>query len=254
MNIKPKKSLGQHFLHDANILRNICASVAAKNDERVIEIGPGEGALTTFLVNQYEDVLAIEIDDRAVNLLAEKLPNLKVIQGDILKISWDDVLKPEGKNVVVGNIPYYITSPILFKVMDAGAVFRRAVFLMQKEVAERLVASPGSKAYGILSVQAQLFGKVDYLFTVSRHVFYPKPKVESAVISFEPFSETLPVEREHLKQVVRTAFNQRRKKLSNSLKSLVQDPNSIDFDLNLRPDQLQPKDYIKLTQEVFKVG
>lgn len=254
MNLKPKKSLGQHFLHDANILRNICASVAAKKDERVIEIGPGEGALTRFLVHQFEDVLAIEIDNRAVNLLAEQLPDLKVIHADILNINWDDVLKPEGKNVIVGNIPYYITSPILFKVMDAGAVIRRAVFLMQKEVAERLVASPGSKAYGILSVQAQLFGKVDYLFTVSRHVFHPKPNVESAVISFEPHAETLSVKSDHLKKVVRTAFNQRRKKLSNSLKSLIKDPKSLDFDLNLRPDQLQPSDYIKLTQEVFKLG
>jgi 16S rRNA (adenine1518-N6/adenine1519-N6)-dimethyltransferase len=253
MNIKPKKSLGQHFLHDANVLRNISAAVAAKDDERVIEIGPGEGALTVYLMNQYKDLLAIEIDDRAVELLAQKFPDLNVIHKDILKTDWDDILKSDGKNVVVGNIPYYITSPILFKVMDAGAVFRRAVFLMQKEVAERLVASPGSKAYGILSVQAQLFGKVEYLFTVSRHVFHPKPKVESAVIAFEPFSEELAVPREQLKQVVRTAFNQRRKKLSNSLKALQIDPEKIDFDLNLRPDQIKPTDYLKLTEEVFKL-
>jgi len=251
MNIKPKKSLGQHFLHDSNILRNITLATAAKDDERVIEIGPGEGALTAFLLEKYKDVTAIEIDNRAIEVLEQRFPDLNLIHGDILKTPWEDVLRPDGKNVIVGNIPYFITSPILFKVMDAGNIYRRAVFLMQKEVAERLIANKGSKAYGILSVQAQLLGKVEYLFTVSRHVFHPKPKVESAVISFEPRTDELPVKLADLKMVVRTAFNQRRKKMSNSLKSLIGDRTDIAFDLNMRPDQIDPEAFIELTKTIF---
>lgn len=253
MSLKPKKSLGQHFLRDQNILRKITMSVGAVENERVIEIGPGEGALTEWLVQAFDDVLAIEVDGRAVDLLAERFPDLKVRHGDILKESWDDVLAADKENVVVGNIPYYITSPILFKIMDAGPIFRKAVLLMQKEVAERLVAGPGTKAYGILSVQAQLLGEVNYLFDVSRHVFYPKPKVESAVIEFRPSQKELPVHLADLKTVVRTSFNQRRKMLSNSLKQLLKQQNkeSIDFDLNLRPDQIEPKEFITLTAKIF---
>ncbi len=253
MSLKPKKSLGQHFLRDQNILRNITMAVGAKEGERVIEIGPGEGALTEWLLKAFDDVLAIEVDGRAVDVLAERFPDLQVRHGDILKESWDDVLAPDRSNVVVGNIPYYITSPILFKIMDAGPIFRKAVLLMQKEVAERLVAGPGTKAYGILSVQAQLLGEVEYMFDVSRHVFYPKPKVESAVIAFHPSKDPLPVELAHLKTVVRTSFNQRRKMLSNSLKQLLNEQGieEIAFDMNLRPDQLQPEKFIELTELIF---
>jgi len=251
MSLKPKKSLGQHFLRDQNILRNITNAVDAQPDERVVEIGPGEGALTEWLLKAYEDVLAIEVDRRALDILKIRFPDLNVLHGDILKQEWSEVLKADNNNVVVGNIPYYITSPILFKLMDAGPIFRKAVLLMQKEVGERLVASPGTKAYGILSVQAQLLGKVEFLFTVSRHVFFPKPKVESAVIAFYPNTEPLPVELANLKTVVRMAFNQRRKKLSNSLKPLLEGKEPIAFDLTLRPDQIDPPKFITLTQQLF---
>lgn len=251
MKIKPRKSLGQHFLHDNNILDRICRSVEAHADERVIEIGPGEGALTRFLLRTYSDVTAVEVDSRATELLEQEFPQLNLIQADILKTPWDEILQPDGRNVVVGNIPYYITSPILFKIMDAGPVIRRSVLLMQKEVAERLVSQPGTKSYGILSVQAQLLGKVEYLFTVSRHVFHPKPKVESAVIVFEPNPGPLTFDIQQMKTVVRMAFNQRRKMLSNSLKTLLDGRGDIAFDLNLRPDQLPPEDFIQLTQAVF---
>ncbi|MCH8569311.1 MAG: 16S rRNA (adenine(1518)-N(6)/adenine(1519)-N(6))-dimethyltransferase RsmA [Balneolales bacterium] len=252
MSLKPKKSLGQHFLRDENILRNIVREVDARPGDRVVEIGPGEGALTSWLVKSCEDVVAVEVDQRAVAILGEQFPDLDVRHADILKTPWSDVLKADGANVIAGNIPYYITSPILFKAMDAGPLFRKAVFLMQKEVAERLVAQPGTKAYGILSVQAQLLGRVEYCFTVSRHVFFPKPKVESAVISFYPRNEPLAVSLEDLKLVVRTAFNQRRKMLSNSLKTLIQERDADTmvgaFDWSLRPEQLKPEEFVKLTQ------
>lgn len=253
MSLRPKKSLGQHFLRDHNILRKIALSAGIRPGERVLEIGPGEGALTEYLLSVCEDVLAIEVDARAVELLQVKFPDLNVMHADFLSLSLPELLRPDGQNVIIGNIPYNITSPILFKVMDAGPVYRRSVFLMQQEVAQRLVANPGTKAYGILSVQAQLLGEVEYLFDVSRHVFYPKPNVESGVISFTPHTAPLEVPLDQLKTVVRTAFNQRRKKLSNSLKALITEhkPDGVRFNLDLRPDQLHPKEFITLTQALF---
>ncbi|AXJ00810.1 dimethyladenosine transferase [Cyclonatronum proteinivorum] len=254
MNLRPKKSLGQHFLRDQNILRKIALSAGIQKGDRVIEIGPGEGALTEYLLSVSDDVCAVEVDPRAVELLRLKFLGLDVRHADFLSVELDALLEAGRQHVIIGNIPYNITSPILFKVMDAGPVFRRAVFLMQKEVAERLVARPGSKAYGILSVQAQLLGTVAYLFDVSRHVFFPKPKVESGVITFTPRESPLEVPTDQLKTVVRMAFNQRRKKMSNSLKSLIAEhkPDGVSFDLNLRPDQLTPPEFITLTQAIFE--
>lgn len=254
MNLRPKKSLGQHFLRDHNILRKIALSAGMQKGDRVIEIGPGEGALTEYLLSVCEDVLAVEVDARAVELLKLKFPALQVRHADFLSVELTDLLREDSPNVIIGNIPYNITSPILFKVMDAGPLFRHAVFLMQKEVAERLVAGPGTKAYGILSVQAQLLGEVEYLFDVSRHVFFPKPKVESGVITFTPRSTPLEVPPDQLKAVVRTAFNQRRKKLSNSLKSLIAEhkPDGVGYNLDLRPDQLPPQEFITLTKAIFE--
>lgn len=251
MQIKPKKSLGQHFLKDENILSKIATSVMAGKEDRIIEIGPGEGALTKHLLKCTTDVTTVEIDQRAVELLESKFPGLDIVQKDILKTDWGILRAGNKKHFICGNIPYYITSPILFKVMDSGNWYERAVFLMQKEVAERLVALPGNKTYGILSVQAQTFGKTELLFTVSRYAFFPKPNVESAVISFEPYPHKLPVDIAHFKQVVRMAFNQRRKKLSNSLSPLLAGCQIHSIDLNLRPEQLEPKDFVTLTEELF---
>lgn len=252
LSLKPKQSLGQNFLRDPNILFNLARAAQARPGERVVEIGPGEGALTRRLVEMYDDVIAVETDSRAVRMLAESMPELKVKQADILEMPWEEVMRPGAEHVVVGNIPYNITSPILFKVMDAAGLFRRAVFTMQREVAERLVARPGSKSYSILSVQAQLLGSVEYLFTISRHAFYPKPKIESSVVAFTPAPERLPVELARMKQVVRMAFNQRRKMLSNSLRPLLPEDATtraaFPFNLAQRPDQLVPEEFIKLVQ------
>ncbi|MFW6346983.1 MAG: 16S rRNA (adenine(1518)-N(6)/adenine(1519)-N(6))-dimethyltransferase RsmA [Cyclonatronaceae bacterium] len=252
MSLKPKQSLGQNFLRDPNILYNLALAAQAKPGERVVEIGPGEGALTKRLLDMYDDVIAVETDSRAVRILGETLPQAQVKQADILEMPWEEVIRPGAEHVIVGNIPYNITSPILFKVMDAADLFRRAVFTMQREVAERLVARPGSKSYSILSVQAQLLGSVEYLFTISRHAFYPKPKIESSVVAFTPAAERLPIDLARMKQVVRMAFNQRRKKLSNSLRPLLPEDAgrraAFAFDLTKRPDQLYPEEFIKLVQ------
>ena len=252
--IKPKKSLGQHFLKDANIVRKITAAIPAKGDEHVIEIGPGTGALTEYLLEAYKNLTAIEIDGRAVEVLNEKFPNLRLIQKDILKTDWDEVLGTETGVHVVGNLPYYITSQILFNVMDQRKRFKSAIFMMQKEVAQRLIAEPHTKDYGILSVQVQLMSTPEILFDVSRHSFYPPPNVESSVVKLTFDRPGLQCSDKNLKTVVRTAFNQRRKKLSNSLKPVF-DVNLVEgFDFDKRAEAWIPQEYEKLTAHLEHLG
>lgn len=244
--LKPKKSLGQNFLKDQNTIRKIVDGLQAETNEVVFEIGPGEGALTGLLFEKYPQLQVIEIDRRAVALLKEKFPDLVIHQNDIRKTDWSQLI-PEGQKVsAIGNLPYYITSVILFSVLDNGSFFNEAVFMMQKEVAERVVAPHGNKTYGILSVQAQLLSNCEILFPVSRHVFHPKPKVESAVVRFRPKPLPADCDLTILKQIVRTCFNQRRKKMSNSLKSLELPTELLSQYADLRPEQLSPDDFLTL--------
>jgi 16S rRNA (adenine1518-N6/adenine1519-N6)-dimethyltransferase len=260
MSISPKKSLGQHFLTDKNIITKIVQSVEMGDGGRVIEIGPGTGALTGQLFAKYPKLEAIEIDPRSVEFLNEQYPGLVIQQMDVLKTDWESIGSSVGIISVVGNLPYYITSPILFSVLDNRGLFKEAVFMMQKEVAERLVAIPRTKAYGILSVQTQIWSDVEYLFTVSRHVFNPKPNVESAVVKLKfdkPVPEVDPVK---LKLVIRTAFNQRRKTLSNAIKTLLHDQmTDVDsrhqfsekWQLNRRAEELTPQEFVELTNALY---
>jgi len=366
--IKPKKSLGQHFLTDGNIIRKIADAVVCQDGGKVIEIGPGTGALTGELLRRYPALEVVEIDSRAVVVLREQFPGLTIHQTDVLKVSWrgladagrvsdaldasggqvsgkvsstgelasgiadaagvSDAMDLSGRQVsgkvsstgelasgiadaegervsdavnrsgglesdtasasggrasgtesltgnkdlrnsassgaglisLVGNLPYYITSPILFSVLDEREQFSQAVFMMQKEVAERLVARPRTKDYGILSVQTQLWSRPEYLFTVSPHVFHPKPKVDSAVVRLhfdvaEPRSD-----RAFLKTLIRTAFGQRRKTLSNTLKPILADrlPDAgqrLAFGerhgLHRRAEELTPPEFDVLCQAVL---
>lgn len=306
MSISPKKSLGQHFLTDKNIISKIVESVNVNEDGRVIEIGPGTGAVTAPLFLKHPNLEVIEIDPRSVEYLIQRFPGLKIHQQDVLKTDWNSIgsgtstppnslmndvqeavndttkkssstfadiktneISGSGFNgnqtelkriSVVGNLPYYITSPILFSVIDNRHLFKEAVFMMQKEVAERLVAQPRTKAYGILSVQTQIWSNVEYLFTVSRHVFNPKPNVESAVIKLM-FNNIVPkVDPIKLKLVIRTAFNQRRKTLNNALKSLLNERFSNPADrqkfadswlLNRRAEELTPQEFVELTNSLY---
>lgn len=261
VSITPKKSLGQHFLTDGNIIRKIAGAVQRLPDGRVIEIGPGTGAVTRELILKHPDLEVIEIDPRAIEVLKKEFPTLVIHHQDVLDTHWDGFTSTsKGKISVVGNLPYYITSPILFSVLDRRELFHEAIFMMQKEVADRLVAPPGSKTYGILSVQTQLLCRPEYLFTVSRHVFNPKPNVESAVVKLH-FDVPAPAcDLKALKLVVRTAFNQRRKTLSNALKSIlkVQIPDEglketfiKDFELSRRAEVLPPEEFVGLTRALF---
>jgi 16S rRNA (adenine1518-N6/adenine1519-N6)-dimethyltransferase len=258
MSIAPKKSLGQHFLTDGNTIRKIAGSLSPAPGDAIVEIGPGTGALTGPLLQQHPQLQVIEIDSRAVAFLSAKWPELRIHQQDVLQTRWDqpEMLGESGKISLIGNLPYYITSPILFSVLDNRHLFREAVFMMQKEVAERLVARPRTKDYGILSVQTQLFARVEYLFTVSRHVFNPPPNVESAVVKLHFDGPAPGAERDRLKVVIRTAFGQRRKTLQNSLKPILFDrfpaeadraAFSAEFRLTRRAEELTPDEFVALT-------
>lgn len=213
----PKKSLGQHFLVDPNTARNIVGALRAPSGSPIIEIGPGTGALTHLLREQYDTVVALEVDSRAVEYLRATFPGLRVRHADVLKADWGVLAREHGQPLrVIGNLPYYITSPILFGLLAQRQHVVEAVLMVQRELAERIIASPQTKEYGVPSVLVQVYAQAELLFRVSRNVFSPKPAVESAVIRLA-FASGPNVSQALLARVVRTAFNQRRKMLHNSL-------------------------------------
>lgn len=255
MSIRPKKSLGQHFLTDQNIIEKIASSVMAEDGHRVIEIGPGTGALTEALLDRFVDVHAVELDQRAIKVLEEKYPQLPVHHQDVLKVDWSELSIGKKKTHVVGNLPYYITSQILFALLESRGVLADAILMMQKEVAERLVSDIRTKEYGILSVQTQLMSSPEILFPVSRHCFSPPPNVESAVVRLTFDKAKLSCTDAHLKTVVRTAFNQRRKKLSNALKPILDKKDLPEgFNYDKRPEAWPPDVYEKLTARLEEDG
>jgi 16S rRNA (adenine1518-N6/adenine1519-N6)-dimethyltransferase len=246
--VKAKKSLGQHFLKDQNIARKIVASLQAGEIDQVLEVGPGMGVLTKILAEQPSyTTWGIDIDQESVDYLKLNLPamNDRIIQGDFLKMSFSDLFtRPFA---VIGNFPYNISTQIFFKVLENRDVIPEVVGMIQKEVAERIAAPPGSKTYGILSVLLQAFYKIEYLFTVHEHVFAPPPKVKSAVIRFtRNQTATLDCDEKLFFSVVKTGFNQRRKTLHNSLKGLCNGPVS-DPVFQKRPEQLGVAEFVYLT-------
>ena len=253
--IRPKKSLGQHFLNDQNIIAKIAESIPAEEAHRVIEIGPGTGALTDVLLQDFDDVHAVELDQRAIEVLEEKYPELPVYHRDVLKVDWSELAIGKDKTHVVGNLPYYITSQILFALLESRSLLTSAILMMQKEVAERIVSDIRTKDYGILSVQTQLMSTPEILFDVSRHCFDPPPNVDSAMIKLTFDKGPLDCTDAHLKTVVRTAFNQRRKKLSNALKPIIPKEDLPDgFDYDKRPEAWTPDIYEKLTARLEESG
>lgn len=258
--IRPKKSLGQNFLQDQNIVRKIITALNLSADDHVLEIGPGQGALTRFLLPAAAQVVAIEIDARLVQNLQEQFAdcsNFVLRHEDVLKINFDALIEPAARWKVVANLPYHITSPVIFKLMAHRDRISTATLMVQREVAERIVAGAGSRAYGILSVLSQYHAEVKWLFPVSRNVFVPRPAVDSAVIQYRFRSETpLDEEAEVLfQQIVKVTFNKRRKMLRHSLRSLARgklDIHQIDFDLALRPEQVDVAGFIELTRQIQK--
>ncbi|MBI4648708.1 MAG: ribosomal RNA small subunit methyltransferase A [Bacteroidia bacterium] len=278
MDIYPKKRYGQHFLTDKNIADKIVKSIepmfainlvecvrectrlkTSTNREpqgthNVLEIGPGKGILTDYLINRKDiELHAIEIDTEAIEYLHEKYPNLinRLIKGDFLKFDLKKYF-PDGVTII-GNFPYNISSQIFFKTLDNRDIVPVLVSMVQKEVAERIASLPGSKKYGILSVLLQAYYRVEYLFTVNKTVFQPQPDVKSAVIRLTRHTITRTDCNEKLFfQVVKTAFNQRRKILSNSLKSLIGRGKIENEILKKRPEQLSVSQFIELTNIIEK--
>lgn len=243
--VRPKKKLGQHFLKDLNIARKIVDSLGAEVPV-VLEVGPGTGVLTGFLLQRKElDVHVVEIDREAVAYLQHNFRELadRIYFQDFLK--WNAAEMPKQFSII-GNFPYNISSQIFFRILEWRDRVPEVVCMVQKEVAERLSAPPGSKTYGILSVLLSAFYKVDYLFTVSEHVFVPPPKVKSAVIRLQRNNtEELPCDEALFFRVVKTAFGKRRKMLRNSLQELnFEVPEQY---AQKRPEQLSVDDFISLT-------
>lgn len=249
--VKAKKHLGQHFLTDKNIAEKIVNSLQNTSQyQQVLEVGPGMGILSDFLLRKGElQTYLIDIDTESYEYLKKKYPDLgeRLINSDFLKLDFKKIF--EGKFGIIGNFPYNISSQILFKVLDNRDQVVELVGMFQKEVAERCAEKPGSKEYGILSVFLQAFYKVEYLFSVKPGVFNPPPKVTSAVIRLTRNDvETLGCDEKLFWKVVKAGFNQRRKTLRNALSSLVSRENMNDDPLlDLRAERLSVNDFIKLT-------
>ena len=252
--VRPKKSLGQHFLKDQNIARKIVAALEQCPQKTVLEIGPGTGVLTALLVDNPEfDFYAVEIDLEAYEFLKVEFPNLneKLLLANFLKIDIKDYF--QNPITIIGNFPYNISSQIFFKVLENHELVLDVVCMIQKEVADRIKASHGNKTYGILSVFLQAFYDIEYLFTVGPSVFNPPPKVNSAVIHLKRNNrKTLECNEELFFKIVKLGFNQRRKTLRNSLKSILQNVQVEVEIFNKRPEQLSVDEFIYLTNYIDK--
>lgn len=244
-----KKSLGQHFLHDENMCKKIVAQVSRKEGLRLLEVGPGGGAISKYLLAWPEIVYqAVEVDKEKVDYLHKTYPEIagKVLLQDILKAE-----QPfEGQFSLIGNFPYNISSPILFKVLDWEPYVDEVIGMFQKEVAQRIASKPGSKVYGILSVLMQTFFKVEYLFDVHENCFTPPPKVKSGVLRMTNLHN--PYKIEHPKiyiRIIKAAFNQRRKTLRNALKGTLPPEALLDPIMDKRAEQLSVSDFVRLYNE-----
>jgi 16S rRNA (adenine1518-N6/adenine1519-N6)-dimethyltransferase len=246
--VQPKKSLGQHFLKDSSIARRIADSITGEGYSSVLEIGPGMGILTGFLLERgFSDFRVIEIDNESVNYLHENFPALKnILTGDFLSMDLD-VYFPD-KMAIIGNFPYNISTQIYFKVLRHRDKVVEISGMLQKEVAERICAGPGSKTYGILSVLLQAFYTTEYLFTVSPDVFSPPPKVKSGVIRLiRNDIKNLDCDEVLFFRVVKACFNQRRKTLRNSVRAGFQLTRDDYHEFGLRPEQLSVRQFVELT-------
>jgi len=248
--VKPKKSLGQHFLTDKNIARKIVNSLSLNDYARVLEIGPGMGVLTEFLLALPDtDLKFVEIDNASVSYLVKRFPGIKdkIVSSDILDVNFGELFnKPFA---VIGNFPYNISSQLFFRILEHRNLVTEVVCMIQKEVAVRIASPPGPKDYGILSVFLQAYYQISYLFTVPPQVFNPPPRVQSAVIRLTRNNRTsLECDEVLFAKVVKTAFNQRRKTLRNSLKNILLNLDTTDDIFQKRPEQLGIDDFVRLTR------
>lgn len=252
----PKKRFGQNFLSNKHIASKIVDSININSNDTIVEIGPGRGILTEIInTKECKKKIAVEIDSDLASQLQIDFPDIQIYQQDILSFSFSNVYQQSKNKIkVFGNIPYNITSPILFHLLENSKYLSQAVIMMQKEVAERLLATKDNKEYGILTILVSAQTKIDKLFTVNRNNFYPKPKVDSMVVHLEFVKNATDIENYLLfNNIVKTTFNNRRKMLRNSLSNIVNADTLQKIktvSLNLRPENLSLSDFLNLTNEI----
>ncbi|CUS99346.1 16S rRNA (adenine(1518)-N(6)/adenine(1519)-N(6))-dimethyltransferase RsmA [Candidatus Chrysopegis kryptomonas] len=262
--LRPVKYLGQHFLSDKNIAKKIAEAINPQPDDVIVEIGAGEGFLTEQFAGKVKKIFAVEIDKRAVDFLKVRFGDenlrdkVEILHYDFLKLDLNQ-FKEFGKIRLVGNIPYSITSSIIFKAIENRHIVKDLTIMVQLEVALRIVSPPDVKDYSILSVMCQAYSKPEILFRVSRNVFYPKPKVSSAVIRLDfemgKLAEKI-LDDSFFKKIVKTVFNKRRKILKNTLSEIFDEQvlSQINFDLTKRPEQLTVEEFIELSNALYKIA
>ena len=244
--MKARKRFGQHFLTDPHVLEEIVRVVRPQPDDQLMEIGPGRGALTEVLAGTSQRYVAIEIDRDLIDRLRVRFADVEVVSADVLKVDFAEIWNARPWRVV-GNLPYNITTPLLVRLLAEKAHIQDMHFMVQKELAQRLAATPGTKAWGRLTVLMQYHCCVDALFEVTPESFSPPPKVFSSVVRIQPRAESLPLtDPARLDRVLRTAFSARRKRLANALKDLDLPWDDLDVDANVRPDQLTVEEFVTL--------
>jgi len=241
-----RKKWGQNFLRDPNTIKKIIDCLEPSKSNTILEIGPGDGALTDELSSQTKHIHAVEIDPLLITQLGKKnYPNVTIYLGDIL--DWD-LNQFQGEVKIIGNLPYYISSPILFKLL-AWQNWERMVLMFQKELAQRIISKHGNKSYGRISVMCQVYCEVKIEFIVTKNVFQPKPDVDSAVLTFFPKNGTLP-DFTTFSKLVKQAFSQRRKKLKNNLPETYKS-GKIEKWANSRPEEISPDGFIQIYNVIF---
>ena len=260
--IKPLKRFGQNYINDQNILNNIVGEINPRVNDNLLEIGPGLGSLTEKLANYIPNLTAVEIDKRVIENLSNKFPQINLINDDFLNLDlYKLITNSKNKLRIIGNIPYNLTSSIIFKMIENNSIISDSVIMVQTEVAKRMVAHKGTKDYGILSILLNYFSEVKHCFRVSPNVFYPKPKIFSSVIHiyFKELKESKEEQKLFIK-IVKAAFGNRRKTLRNSFENSLssvglKDINfeSSGINLSLRAEQLTIDDFKKLSEYVFKL-
>ncbi len=255
--VKPLKRFGQNYLHDKNIIKKIVSVIDPQPDDTIVEIGPGRGALTELIYGKTQNFTAVEIDKRVIDDLRTKFPKLDLVQSDFLKVDLLKIYTKAKKKIrIIGNIPYNLTSPIIFRAITNSEIIKDTVIMVQYDVAKRMTAKKGTKDYGILSVLLKYFRETKLCFKVSPNAFYPKPKITSAVVHIKLKELNISKsERDTFIKIVKASFGNRRKTLRNSLSnSIFKELNfsETDIDLSLRAEQLDVKEFVTLAAYAHK--